>query len=79
VKRGQCSRWFSAVFAGHAGPVFGRWKRNEKHRAPKQQGDPDGLARAGDPRGGPQDESYRTAGAGLERALSRLATQAATR
>jgi hypothetical protein len=42
--------------------MFGRWKRKgEKHRANKQQGDPDALAREGDPRGGLQDESYRTA------------------
>ena len=41
--------------------MFGRWKRKEEHRAAKQQGDPDALAREGDPRGGLQDESYRTA------------------
>jgi hypothetical protein len=42
--------------------MFGRWKRKgEKHRADKQQGDPDALARSGDPRGGLQDEAYRTA------------------
>lgn len=41
--------------------MFGRWKRKEKHRANKQQGDPGALDRAGDPRGGLQDESYRTA------------------
>jgi hypothetical protein len=42
--------------------MFGRWKRrNERHRANKQQGDPDALERAGDPRGGLQNESYRTA------------------
>jgi hypothetical protein len=41
--------------------MFGRWKRREKHRADKQQGDPDALARAGDPRGGLQDEAYRHA------------------
>ena len=40
--------------------MFGRWKRRgEKHRADKQQGDPDALAREGDPRGGLQDETYR--------------------
>jgi hypothetical protein len=41
--------------------MFGRWRRAEKRRATKQQGDPDALARAGDPRGGLQDEGYRTA------------------
>ena len=47
---------------GYPGPMFGRWKRKgEKHRADKQQGDPGALERAGDPRGGLQDETYRTA------------------
>ena len=41
--------------------MFGRWKRKEKHRADKQQGDPSALEREGDPRGGLQDETYRTA------------------
>ncbi|HEV2591827.1 MAG TPA: hypothetical protein VGU02_08025 [Gaiellaceae bacterium] len=42
--------------------MFGRWKRKgESHRANKQQGDPGALDRAGDPRGGLQDETYRTA------------------
>jgi hypothetical protein len=42
--------------------MFGRWKRRrEEHRADKQQGDPQALAREGDPRGGLQDEAYRTA------------------
>ena len=41
--------------------MFGRWRRNEKHRANKQQGDPGALDRAGDPRGGLQDERYRLA------------------
>ena len=41
--------------------MFGRWKRKEKHRADKQQGDPGALEREGDPRGGLQDETYRTA------------------
>jgi hypothetical protein len=42
--------------------VFGRWRRGrEKHRANKQQGDPQALEREGDPRGGLQDETYRTA------------------
>jgi hypothetical protein len=42
--------------------MFGRWKkRKEEHRADKQQGDPDALEREGDPRGGLQDEAYRTA------------------
>jgi hypothetical protein len=41
--------------------VFGRWKRKEKHRADKQQGDPAALEREGDPRGGLQSPEYRTA------------------
>ena len=42
--------------------MFGRWRRrNEKHRADKQQGDVHALDRAGDPRGGVQDEQYRHA------------------
>ncbi len=42
--------------------MFGRWKRKERHRANKQQGDPSALEREGDPRGGLQDEAYRRAG-----------------
>jgi hypothetical protein len=42
--------------------VFGRWrKRNEEHRADKQQGDVHALDREGDPRGGVQDDAYRHA------------------
>ena len=41
--------------------MFGRWKRKEKHRADKQQGDPGALEREGDPRGGLQDPQYRGA------------------
>jgi hypothetical protein len=42
--------------------VFGRWrKRNEEHRADKQQGDVHALDREGDPRGGVQNEEYRHA------------------
>ena len=41
--------------------MFGRWRRKEQHRANKQQGDPEALDRAGDPRGGLQDERYRHA------------------
>jgi hypothetical protein len=42
--------------------MFGRWKKkDERHRANKQQADPDGLERDGDPRGGLQDEAYRNA------------------
>jgi hypothetical protein len=42
--------------------MLGRWlRRGEKHRADKQQADPGALAREGDPRGGLQDETYRTA------------------
>jgi hypothetical protein len=42
--------------------VLGRWlKRGEKHRADKQQGDPQALDVEGDPRGGLQSEEYRHA------------------
>jgi hypothetical protein len=42
--------------------MFGRWrKKDEKHRANKQQGDPSALDREGDPRGGLQDPEYRNA------------------
>jgi hypothetical protein len=43
--------------------MVGRWRRkNEKHRADKQQGDVHALDREGDPRGGEQDPAYRHAG-----------------
>ena len=42
--------------------MLGRWlKRGEKNRADKQQGDVHALDVEGDPRGGVQDEEYRTA------------------
>jgi hypothetical protein len=41
--------------------MFGRWKRKLGTRAARQQGDPSALEREGDPRGGLQDEEYRTA------------------
>jgi hypothetical protein len=41
--------------------MFGRWRRKEKHRATKQQGDPSALDREGDPRGGLQSPAYRHA------------------
>jgi hypothetical protein len=42
--------------------MLGRWrKRGEKHRANKQQGDPEALEVEGDPRGGLQNEAYRHA------------------
>jgi hypothetical protein len=42
--------------------MLGRWlKRVEKNRADKQQGDVHALDVEGDPRGGVQDEEYRTA------------------
>jgi len=42
--------------------VLGRWRRrNEKHRADKQQGDVHALDREGDPRGGVQSDEYRHA------------------
>jgi hypothetical protein len=48
-------------FSGYSPPMFGRWRNKEKHRANKQQGDPESLEREGDPRGGLQDEAYRSA------------------
>lgn len=42
--------------------MFGRWKKRDvKHRANRQQGDPSTLERDGDPRGGLQDAAYRAA------------------
>jgi hypothetical protein len=42
--------------------VFGRWRRKrEDAHAAKQQGDPQALAREGDPRGGLQSDEYRSA------------------
>ena len=42
--------------------MFGRWRRRgEKHRADKQEGDPDARDREGDPRGGVQSEDHRHA------------------
>jgi hypothetical protein len=42
--------------------MLGRWRRRgEKHRADKQQGDVHALDREGDPRGGVQNEEYRSA------------------
>ena len=42
--------------------MLGRWrKKREEARAAKQQGDPEALAREGDPRGGLQSEEYRVA------------------
>ena len=38
-----------------------RRKKREEARAAKQQGDPEALAREGDPRGGLQSEEYRVA------------------
>ena len=41
--------------------MFGGWRTKDKHRADKQEGDPSAVEREGDPRGGLQDERYRTA------------------
>jgi hypothetical protein len=42
--------------------MFGRWKKkDEEHRADKQEGDAHALDREGDPRGGVQSEEYRSA------------------
>jgi hypothetical protein len=59
MRRGE---GFSVAASGNDRPVLGRWRRKrEEARAAKQQGDPEALAREGDPRGGLQDEEYRTA------------------
>jgi hypothetical protein len=59
MRRGE---GFSVAASGNDRPVFGRWRRKkEEARAAKQQGDPGALEREGDPRGGLQDEEYRTA------------------
>jgi hypothetical protein len=59
MRRGE---GFSVAAPGNDRPVFGRWRRKkEDARAAKQQGDPGALEREGDPRGGLQDEEYRTA------------------
>jgi hypothetical protein len=42
--------------------MLGRWfRRGEKHRADKQEGDVHALDREGDPRGGVQSDEYRHA------------------
>src|SRR5919201_3074622 len=59
MRRGE---GFSLATLGNDRPVFGRWRRKRKEaRAAKQQGDPQALAREGDPRGGLQSDDYRTA------------------
>jgi hypothetical protein len=59
MRRGE---GFSVAASGNDRPVFGRWRRKkEDARAAKQQADPEALAREGDPRGGLQNEEYRTA------------------
>src|SRR5437764_1179918 len=59
MRRGE---GFSVAASGNDRPVFGRWRRKkEDARAAKQQGDPEALAREGDPRGGLQNDEYRTA------------------
>jgi hypothetical protein len=48
--------------SGNVAVMLGRWfRRGEKHRADKQQGDPQALDREGDPRGGLQNPEYRHA------------------
>jgi hypothetical protein len=59
MRRGE---GFSVAASGNDRPVFGRWRRKrEEARAAKQEGDPEALAREGDPRGGLQSDEYRTA------------------
>ena len=57
-------RWLKRLFGGDkeesAGGV-GAWASDEEHRANKQQADTSALEVEGDPRGGMQDEQYRTA------------------
>jgi hypothetical protein len=58
MRRGR----FSVAAAGQNRPMLGRWfKRGEKHRANKQEGDVHALDREGDPRGGVQSDEYRHA------------------
>src|SRR5919108_420424 len=53
---------FSLTASGKHRAMLGRWRRKrEDARAAKQQGDPEALAREGDPRGGLQSDEYRTA------------------
>jgi hypothetical protein len=56
--------WLRRLFGGRrdesAGGV-GAWSSDEAHRANKQQADTSALEVEGDPRGGLQDEAYRTA------------------
>lgn len=62
AERAQCSRWFRPGLVGISTRMLGRWKKkSERHRANKQQGDPEALEVDGDPRGGLQDEQYRAA------------------
>jgi hypothetical protein len=50
----------SVATIGKSNLVFGRWRRKrEEHRADKQQGDVHALDRAGDLRGGVQNDEYR--------------------
>src|SRR5918911_1819872 len=59
MRRGE---GFSLAAPGKDRAVFGRWRRKrEEARAAKQQGDPQALAREGDPRGGLQSDEYRSA------------------
>jgi hypothetical protein len=61
VRRGARARVHRAT-AGYPERMFEWWKKKrEEHRANKQQGGPEALGREGDPRGGLQDEAYRTA------------------
>ena len=57
-------RGLKQLFGGReresAGGV-GAWASDEEHRANKQQADTSALEVEGDPRGGMQDEAYRTA------------------
>ena len=55
------TRGFAAGGCGDPSPVTQWTKKDEKHRADKQQGDPHALDVEGDPRGGLQSEEYRKA------------------
>ena len=68
--RGRCprpldecaERGLSLATIGHYRHLLGRpKKRGEKHRADKQQDDPEALEVEGDPRGGLQSDEYRRA------------------
>ena len=59
--------WLDRLFrrdadvVGESAGGVGVWETDDEHRANKQQGDPGALEVEGDPRGGLQDDGYRSA------------------